>query len=540
MGTALDTAIGLTFIFLLFSTIVSAIQELFSWMVELRAHTMRKELTNLLADPSADLLLKEFLAHPHVRQQSGRLWRTSSEVAPSYLPAGTFSATLVDMLTGSSAREALPAMRKVFKDHPPTPGTLGDALNGVFALDATAGEDIAVTAFEQAIRPRSGETAEQFTTRFSGEKTALDDLIKNVPQSILKVLTRAALQPAPKEGTTVDPRVAAVRRLAELIARRSPAVALQFGLDALPATPVRNALLGVLDAASEESRTAAVATVSAVVRGATDQIKALEEMQKSLPEGPLKVAVGKLLQATDDSMRSAAAVDLTRLMVLDPAGELRHVATLLGAESQLGRVLRLALDRGAKTGEEVRARVEGLFDGAMEHCSALFRRQVQVAVIFISLGVAVVANVDTLVIARELSTNGPMREAVAASAARWVQEHPATAPPRAGDTPSAGGSPRSVNDITRDLLAAHEGVREIALPIGWSHDELARLIRPPQGSEAAKDLWYARFLKLIGLLISALGLSLGAPFWFGLVSRLVNIRAVGRPSTADTPAATNG
>jgi hypothetical protein len=43
-------------------------------------------------------------------------------------------------------------------------------------------------------------------------------------------------------------------------------------------------------------------------------------------------------------------------------------------------------------------------------------------------------------------------------------------------------------------------------------------------------------LKLLGCLMTALAVSLGAPFWFDSLGRLVNLRATGaRPARAATP-----
>jgi hypothetical protein len=42
--------------------------------------------------------------------------------------------------------------------------------------------------------------------------------------------------------------------------------------------------------------------------------------------------------------------------------------------------------------------------------------------------------------------------------------------------------------------------------------------------------------KFLGCLMTALAISLGAPFWFDLLGRLVNLRATGaKPAKADKP-----
>jgi hypothetical protein len=44
--------------------------------------------------------------------------------------------------------------------------------------------------------------------------------------------------------------------------------------------------------------------------------------------------------------------------------------------------------------------------------------------------------------------------------------------------------------------------------------------------------------KLVGLLMTGLALSLGAPFWFDVLTRFVNVRGSGiKPDRADAPAA---
>jgi len=40
-------------------------------------------------------------------------------------------------------------------------------------------------------------------------------------------------------------------------------------------------------------------------------------------------------------------------------------------------------------------------------------------------------------------------------------------------------------------------------------------------------------MKIGGLLVTAFALSFGAPFWFDLLNRLVNLRAAGKKPAAD-------
>ncbi|MCK8786722.1 hypothetical protein M0638_20325 [Roseomonas sp. NAR14] len=114
-GTVIETAIGLTFVFLMFSLLVTTVQEAIAALVGLRAITLRHALARLLdqavqkgqqqaaVDPSPrgpepaaaplpapQARSVDILAHPLVRQ---RFW------GPAYLSSANFSHALFDLLT---------------------------------------------------------------------------------------------------------------------------------------------------------------------------------------------------------------------------------------------------------------------------------------------------------------------------------------------------------------------------------------------------------------------------------------------------------
>jgi hypothetical protein len=68
-----------------------------------------------------------------------------------------------------------------------------------------------------------------------------------------------------------------------------------------------------------------------------------------------------------------------------------------------------------------------------------------------------------------------------------------------------------------ELKSDDENIR--ALPIGWQDfpDELT------SGS------FVTLVVKLVGLILTSLAVSLGAPFWFDLLSKFMNVRGTGQP-----------
>ncbi|HEY6912619.1 MAG TPA: hypothetical protein VI356_24770 [Myxococcales bacterium] len=150
------------------------------------------------------------------------------------------------------------------------------------------------------------------------------------------------------------------------------------------------------------------------------------------------------------------------------------------------------------------------FDAAMASLAGAYKRQAQLIVAAVAVIVTATTNADTLAISRALWTQPQLRAAVANRAAEWVQEK-APAP----GTPAAGFE-QAWNDANLRLKTASTEVSALGLPIGW--------IRRPTADELPG--------KIAGLLFTMIAVSLGGPFWFDLLNKLVNLRAVGNAPAA--------
>lgn len=191
------------------------------------------------------------------------------------------------------------------------------------------------------------------------------------------------------------------------------------------------------------------------------------------------------------------------------------------------------------------ANVEGYFDDAMARVSGWYKRRVQGYLIIFALVVTVLLNVDTLAIATELATNDALRAGMVTAAEQHVAAELAATNPIT-DTATAQAetgitqpvTTTSTNRLTTTIATVNENalpatavenptepgqklqkdldqlkaLQNLGLPVGWQ--------RWPQGGE-----W---IMKFIGLLITAIAVSFGAPFWFELLNKLVNLRMAGR------------
>jgi hypothetical protein len=124
----------------------------------------------------------------------------------------------------------------------------------------------------------------------------------------------------------------------------------------------------------------------------------------------------------------------------------------------------------------------------------------------ISLVLAIAFNVDSIGLAQRLYADPALRAAAVQSSARFVA-NPA----------NATATPALVNENLRKEL---QNVGVMALPVGWPSDA---------GSHFA--------LVILGWIITALAVSLGAPFWFDTLSKLGSLRAAGqRPAKSEEKA----
>lgn len=186
------------------------------------------------------------------------------------------------------------------------------------------------------------------------------------------------------------------------------------------------------------------------------------------------------------------------------------------------RAMLTALDTAGDDLARVRTNLEAWFNSAMERVSGAYKRRTQWYLFAIGLGVTVVANIDTITLANYLTTNRTARETLVARAEAIGRDSVLRR------SLAADSALRSA-----DARARGAELATLDLPIGWD-DPVPHLGRgrPPGGF---LNDWV---LPIVGLLMTAFAITLGAPFWFDLLANVVGIRSTVRP--AEKAAATVG
>ena len=172
-------------------------------------------------------------------------------------------------------------------------------------------------------------------------------------------------------------------------------------------------------------------------------------------------------------------------------------------------LLAMADRAGGDVGNLMR-RVEEWFDSSMERAGGVYKRWSQLFIFLIGIALVAFLNADTMAVTKRLWNDAPLREALR-SAATHVTAQAATGDSVALDL---SGTVTTIDSVMK--------ARSLQLPLGW-HD----LPNAPRRNFGG---W---LYKVVGLLMTAFAVSLGAPFWFDLLSKLVSLRGAGKvPATA--------
>ena len=170
--------------------------------------------------------------------------------------------------------------------------------------------------------------------------------------------------------------------------------------------------------------------------------------------------------------------------------------------------------------------VEQWYDGTMDRINGLYKRHTQTWLLVLGMVLAVIFNANLFLITQRLWTSQDARDAVTATAQMYSCK---------GDQPCPLPDYQTARNDIQSRLGA-----ELPLGYDWKYvGDYWRSGADPEhrGTAAIAGHWA---FNLVGWIFTAIAVSLGAPFWFDLLNKLVNLRLAGvRPEKATpVPAAT--
>ena len=234
----------------------------------------------------------------------------------------------------------------------------------------------------------------------------------------------------------------------------------------------------------------------------------------------------------------------------DPDADLSKVVDGIPIDA-VRAIVASSLAEGRTKASEVRADLETYFESQLDRARGWYARNMQKVVVIIAVVTTLALNVNSAAIAESLWNDDAARAAMVEAAGELAREAPRPAPetnpeaspaadpaspnpasPNPASPNPAGPNPASPATGTDTSAAtsadprtahAEDLVRlvDLPVPLGWTWD--------PRAGSRSLSVWDSAtvFHRLAGWLTTIIALSLGAPFWFGLLDKLIGLRLGG-------------
>jgi hypothetical protein len=215
-----------------------------------------------------------------------------------------------------------------------------------------------------------------------------------------------------------------------------------------------------------------------------------------------------------------------------------------GARNETIKALEALVKAADGNPAKVRENIENWYNSSMDRVSGWYKRRTQVIILILGFFLTVFLNADSIAICKSLSTDRALRSSLVASAGEYAKIDALNSKPETAASPAPAASPSAKTSPTVSpksspgkqssepcdddpssprckLDTEIAKIRSLGLPIGW--DSANPVLVPPMSEPKS---W---FLKLLGWLITACAISLGAPFWFDLLNKFMIVRATVKP-----------
>jgi hypothetical protein len=309
-----------------------------------------------------------------------------------------------------------------------------------------------------------------------------------------------------------------------------------------------------------QTKSEAAPTDGVLNKAVTDAKNALEEAKNSAADVQSKYALageaakkvqslndfGKIKEASETLEAALAAGRALSSAYPHPLGSLQKgiealppgytkqsLLVLLDKTKREMALVSEEIRTGENAVEKMRVNLERWFNDGMDRFAGWYKRWTRQVSFAVAIVVVIFANADTLMLANRLAREGALRAAIVAAADSATQK--ITAADNASQKLAL--DPNKIQTARQELLDESE---KLNLPLGWI-DPKVNGKEDPFAFERIPNTPGGWVWKVLGLLVSALAVSLGAPFWFDTLSSFMNVRGAGKvPRTSQSSSSTNG
>lgn len=203
--------------------------------------------------------------------------------------------------------------------------------------------------------------------------------------------------------------------------------------------------------------------------------------------------------------------------------------------------------------DTLKLNIENWFNEYMDRVTGWYKKKAVRRLRVIAVILTIIMNVNTIDVSTALWTNAVLRESVVATAENFAKQN-STLPNSKKDT--------TLEQQVSHIKGLYKDMGMLNLPIGWEdQNKKIDTLRKNYGDNKSaikgrKDIgsikkWFLKIFlwknyawdflgiyfsqigikRLLGWLFTAIAISFGAPFWFDMLNKLINLRNAGKQST---------
>jgi len=175
----------------------------------------------------------------------------------------------------------------------------------------------------------------------------------------------------------------------------------------------------------------------------------------------------------------------------------------------------------SKNYDELKSNLEKWYNDYMDRVSGWYKNRMQWFLFLIGLVLAIGANVDTIRLTKDLYHNQILTTQLSGAADQYIQNHKTLS------------TTDSLTALVKNIDQAYNTLKLYQLPVGWkSVPEYTDLWKASSANHTVPGMIWEVIWKVVsksfGWLITAVAISFGAPFWFDLLGKLVDLRKAGK------------
>jgi hypothetical protein len=512
-----DLALGLVFTYLILSLLASEIQELIATVLQWRAEHLKKSVEIFLAGDVQDSenthvieLANSIYSHAlvkNINQEAkgflvtlprrltwgiGSLYRSvktarpgsdkdetifgdKKRTGPSYIPSDIFATTLMETLQLPTLVQTLTESRlEKFKN-----AQLAKIEQVLVELQQQTMDDETSASFINTMFQQYAETQadfEQINWNFQNKKATLNTSVNRLGESLDRYIE--VFQTDMPKQDLFDKALRKVKFIKKDIFEDIEQAILSGGL--------RPNLNEVVESVRRDS-------------AIYNEIKeAVKDKESPTNQGFINVA---------------QSIDLIDKL---PKSVVENI-TILGKRAQ-SRIQ--TTEEGIHT---LQKEIERTFDSSMERASGVYKRNAKGVAIMLGLTIAIAANADAFHMISRLSKDSALRETITNNAGEILLKNQNNQ--AIGNlNPQGGQYKEALIQLTKEADGA---LNNVALPIGWSDVNLDQQIAWTPNKRQSFPFW--KILTMLpGWIFSGIAIGMGAPFWFDLLGKFINVRNAGR------------